>query len=75
MKLIKLTSWGNGSPIWVNIDTIGHIYTDTKEQYGKTSSYTVVGTTCHNNGGFKVHDTPEKIFDLISEAKPYEFKK
>ena len=75
MKLIKLTSFTSSDPIWINPESIGHIYSNTEEKYGKTVSYTVVGTTCHNNGGFKVKETVDKVFDLLAAAKPYEFKK
>ena len=75
MKLIKLTSWNDSGPIWINPESIGHIYPYTNTDYNKTVSYTVVGTTCHNNGGFKVKETVDKVFDLLAAAKPYEFKK
>ena len=75
MKLIKLTSITSSDPIWINPESIGHIYSNTEEKYGKKVSYTVVGTTCHNNGGFKVKETVDKVFDLLATAKPYEFKK
>ena len=59
MKIIALTSNFDGQPIYINIDAIGHIYDEEK--------YTVVGTTTHNNGGFKVKENAKTILKRISE--------
>lgn len=75
MKLIKFTDLFSHKPIYINPEFIGHIYEYEKEEYGKKEKYTIIGTTCHNNGGFRVTETPEKIFKLLNEAKPFEFKK
>ena len=58
MKIIKLTSATGGSDIYVNIDCMGHFYVNGK--------HTLVGVTTHNNGGFRVKETPEEILELIN---------
>jgi hypothetical protein len=73
MKLIKLTSLQDGKNIYVNPELIGHIYEveETKEyNVIRTPKHTVIGVTTHNNGGFKVKETPEQIFKM----KPIEMK-
>ena len=70
MKLIKLTSYKDDSFIYVNINEIGH-FNEVKESqmwHGgepTTKKHTVVGVTTHNNGGFKVKETPEEIIEKI----------
>ena len=57
MKFIKLTSSIDNKPVFINPETIGHMYeVAEKMQYGRIEkgAHTVVGTTCHNNGGFKI---------------------
>lgn len=71
-KFIVLHDWKNKSEVYINIDTIGHIYWIPEEkEYIRTivDSHTRVGTTTHNNGGFKVKETPKEIFKLISELE------
>jgi hypothetical protein len=34
----------------------------------KPSIYTSVGTTCHNNGGFKVIESIDEILKMIMEG-------
>jgi hypothetical protein len=70
MKLIKLTSHKDDSFIYVNINEIGHFYEVKASQMwhqGEPTSkkHTVVGVTTHNNGGFKVEETPEEIIEKI----------
>jgi hypothetical protein len=70
MKLIKLTSHKDDSFIYVNINEIGHFYEVKASQtwyQGEptTKKHTVVGVTTHNNGGFKVKETPEEIIEKI----------
>ena len=67
MKLIKLTSFNDGKPIYVNVDQIGHMYDEpAKTEYNReTKGYTVVGVVTHNNGGFKVVEDIKKILKLI----------
>ena len=70
MKIIKLTSHKDDSFIYVNINEIGH-FNEVKESQmwhqGEPISkkHTVVGVTTHNNGGFKVKETPEEIIEKI----------
>ena len=68
MRIIKLTSLHDKSPIYINIDVIGHIY-EVKEEikYGKveTAKHTRIGALTHNNGGFSVVESAKEIFDLI----------
>ncbi len=64
-KLIKLTSYKDGDAIYINTQSIGHIYRSRESQYGKEKVYTVVGTTCHNNGGFKVKEEPSIILEMM----------
>lgn len=70
MKLIKLTSHKDDSFIYVNINEIGHFYEVSASQLwhgGEPTSkkHTVIGVTTHNNGGFKVEETPEEIIEKI----------
>ena len=68
MKIIALTSNFDGKLIYINVDSIGHIYEyEKKEQYEKHEMYTVVGTTTHNNGGFKVKENAKTILKMISD--------
>ena len=68
MRIIKLTSLHDKSPIYINIDVIGHIY-EVKEEikYGKVekAKHTRIGALTHNNGGFSVVESVKEIFDLI----------
>jgi hypothetical protein len=59
MKIIALTSNYDGELIYINTDLIGHIYDE--------ETYTVVGTTTHNNGGFKVKENAKTILNIINE--------
>ena len=69
MKVIKLTNLDK-KPIYINVDMIGHFY-----EVVETSSYgsidkpkhTRIGVTTHNNGGFSVTESVEKILKLITE--------
>ena len=70
MKFIKLTSIVNNKPVLINPTTIGHMYeVDEKMIYTRVEkvAHTVVGTTCHNNGGFKVTETTDQILKLIKK--------
>jgi len=71
MWIIKVTSLQDKKPIYVNIDTIGHFYeVEEKMQYGRieTPKHTVIGTTTHNNGGFKVTESIKEIAMRITNA-------
>jgi hypothetical protein len=63
-KLIKLTSFKSGDAIYINTQSIGHIYQERESQYSN-KAFTVVGTTCHNNGGFKVKEEPSIILEMM----------
>ena len=63
MKFIKLTLANNSGFVYINPETIGHLFQD-EDREGK---YTRVGTTTHNNGGFKVAEDIEQIIKLISQ--------
>ena len=80
MKLIKLTlmnpnhysSINEAGDIYINPDNIGHCYRvpEKTENYPKTiAEHTVVGVTTHNNGGFKIKQTPEQIIKLITAVE------
>ena len=74
MKLIKLTSHKDDSFIYVNINEIGH-FNEVKESQmwhqgePTTKKHTVIGVTTHNNGGFKVKETPEEIIEKIRRIR------
>ena len=70
MKIIKVTSFKEQSPIYVNVEQIGHFYRiPEKVEYGyvETEAHTRLGVTTHNNGGFAITETPEKLMELISQ--------
>jgi len=70
MKIIALTSNVDGKIVYINIDTIGHIYdVEKKERYGEDKKYTKVGTTTHNNGGFEVKENAKTILKMINDDK------
>jgi hypothetical protein len=73
MKFIKLTSLQDKSTIFINPAFIGHIYEVTeKYKYGRleqTVAHTLVGVTTHNNGGFKVIESIDKILKMIKELE------
>jgi hypothetical protein len=46
---------------------IGDYAEYTETHYNKTETWTNVGVVTHNNGGFKVKETPEEIDKLIEE--------
>lgn len=68
MKLIKLTHLKDKTTFYVNAEMIGHIYpVEAKYEYGRTKeeAHTIVGVLTHNNGGFKVEETVEKILAVL----------
>lgn len=71
MKIIALTSNVDGKIVYINVDTIGHIYdVDKKGRYGEDDKkFTKVGTTTHNNGGFEVMENAKTILKMISDDK------
>jgi hypothetical protein len=67
MRIIKLTNvWKQSDPrpVYVVAEMIGHISRTVED--GK--EYTSLGVTTHNNGGFKVKETPEEIIKLIKKT-------
>jgi hypothetical protein len=74
MKLIKLTSYSDNSPIYININEIGHIYEGEKHIMNckgggfEMEKFTKVGVKTHNDG-FSVKETPEKIIEKIRIIK------
>ena len=72
MDFIKLTNLQDKSTIFINPAFIGHIYeVAEKREYGRIEkgAHTVVGTTCHNNGGFRVTETAKQIFEKIESLR------
>ena len=69
MKIIKLTSSVDKSPIYINVEHIGHFYEIAdKMEYGRVTEvkHTRVGVTTHNNGGFKVIESVDKIIKILT---------
>jgi len=69
-RFIKLTNLKDKQPIYINIDCIGHVYTEKpKIEHGRVEkeAHTVVGVTTHNNGGFQVIETPNEIFIMLDK--------
>ena len=67
---IKLTNLRDKEPIYINVDCIGHVYAEKeKSAYGHVEvvAHTVVGTTTHNNGGFKVTEPIHAIFTMLEK--------
>jgi hypothetical protein len=67
---IKLTNLKDKQPIYINVDCIGHVYTEKpKIEHGRVEkeAHTVVGVTTHNNGGFQVIETPNEIFSMLDK--------
>lgn len=71
MKFITLKTYSKKptamKTIVVNVASIGHVYETEKTEYGTIEKYTVVGTTCHNNGGFHVTNSLKEIMKLIND--------
>jgi hypothetical protein len=70
MKIIKVTSLKDKSSIYLNVEQIGDFYrVPEKMNYGRVveEEHTRVGVTTHNNGGFSITETPEKLMELISQ--------
>jgi hypothetical protein len=70
MKIIKVTSLKDKKPIYINVEQIGHFYrVPEKKSYGSVDEveHTRLGITTHNNGGFSITETLEKLMELISQ--------
>ena len=69
MKLIKLTSFNTKTPIYINVEMIGFLSDVEEKDFNRvTKKYTSVGHLTHNNGGFRVIESVDKILKLIKEA-------
>ena len=69
MKLIKLTSFNTKTPIYINVEMIGFLSDVEEKDFNRvTKKYTSVGHITHNNGGFRVIESVDKILKLIKEA-------
>jgi hypothetical protein len=72
MKIIKVTSFKDKSPVYLNVEQIGHFYrVAEKMNYGRVEEveHTRVGITTHNNGGFTIVETPEALIKLINKVQ------
>jgi len=73
-KFILVHGYKKEDEIYINIDHIGHIYWVPQQiAYGRIEdeSYTTIGVTTHNNGGFRVKETPKEIIKLIDAKVSY----
>lgn len=71
MWVIKVTSMYTKTTIYINVDTIGHMYeVEADINLGATTvpKHTVIGTTTHGNGGFKVLESLKEIAQLITNG-------
>lgn len=71
MWVIKVTSLHTKTPIYINVDMIGHMYEVAEESNHSritTPKHTVIGITTHNNGGFKVLESIEEIAKRIANT-------
>ena len=66
MKTIKVTTLSDKKSIYINIDMIGHLYEVEEKDFNREpKKYTVIGTTTHNNGGFKVIECIQEVCNRI----------
>jgi hypothetical protein len=66
MRTIKVTTLSDKKSIYINIDMIGHLYEVEEKDFNREpKKYTVIGTTTHNNGGFKVIENIQEVFNRI----------
>jgi hypothetical protein len=73
MKLIKLTSFNTKLPIYINVEMIGSLNEVVEKEHNREpKKYTSVGHLTHNNGGFKVIESVDKILELIKGIIIYE---
>jgi hypothetical protein len=71
MHVIKVTSLHTKTPIYINIDMIGHFYeVEAEINLGKITKekHTVIGSITYSNGGFKVLESLKEIAQLIINA-------
>ncbi len=68
MRFIKLTSFYTKTPIYINVEMIGSLNEVEERDFNREPKiYTSVGHLTHNNGGFKVIESVDKILKLIKE--------
>ena len=68
MRFIKLTSFYTKTPIYINVEMIGSLNEVEERDFNREPKiYTSVGHITHNNGGFKVIESIDKILKLIKE--------
>jgi hypothetical protein len=73
MKLIKLTSFNTKTPIYINVEMIGSLSEVEEKDFNREpKKYTSVGHLTHNNGGFRVIESVDKILKLIKGVLVYE---
>ena len=69
MRFIKLTSFHTKTPIYINIEMIGDISEIEEKDFNcEPKKYTNIGHLTHNNGGYKVIESVDKILKLIKES-------
>jgi hypothetical protein len=66
MYIIKVTSLSTKTPIYININMIGHFF-EIEETKSKPK-HTRIGVTTHNNGGFEVIESIKEIAKQIPNA-------
>ena len=70
MKMIKVTSNGDGKSIYINVECIGHMY-EVKDKMVhnriEKKAHTKIGTVTHNNGGFEVKETVKQIVKQMDD--------
>jgi len=66
MRTIKVTTLSDKRSIYINIDMIGDLSEVEEKDFNREpKKYTVIGTTTHNNGGFKVIESIQEVFNRI----------
>ena len=60
-RFITVTNFKDLAPMILSVGGVEGIYLE--------GGYTILKHSSHNNGGYRVKETPEEILKLISEAK------
>ncbi len=68
MNYITLTSMITNNEIIVNVEMIGHFYSNTEIIGGREKSFTNICLLTNNNGGMKVKESTYKILELIKQT-------
>jgi hypothetical protein len=64
---IELTNYTTNKKIYLNVNMIGDISRASDHDFNREPrEYTSVGHLTHNNGGFRIVETPEQIMSAIS---------